>query len=332
MTKFIHQYNDQILPSVWQLLTQTAEIYVKVVVNENDPNPIENDQEDDELNNFITLVLQLFEFIHSIVEKHSFRTIVKSVLTDLVYISIVYMQITEEQIISWSDDPELYVDDFNGGDIGECSIRASSSQLLTSIGYEFGAEDLLPALSEALSRHVQVAEAEKDANNPNWWKINEASITAIASEKKFISEAKDEIKSKFNLHEYLAYIKTMLGLGGNGSGYQNDISPYLHGKSLWTLCNFADPSLNIYDRSTFQSILDCMSNNLNGGKPMTIQICAIRSLASLCEDLKKASDEQRNMVIEKLPIFLNFIIDIGPRAKGSVLSDVLSTISSVAAV
>lgn len=34
MSKFIFQYNAQILPPVWQLLTQTADIYVKVVVND----------------------------------------------------------------------------------------------------------------------------------------------------------------------------------------------------------------------------------------------------------------------------------------------------------
>lgn len=38
MAEFIFQYNSQILPPIWQLLTQTADIYVKVVVNESDTN------------------------------------------------------------------------------------------------------------------------------------------------------------------------------------------------------------------------------------------------------------------------------------------------------
>lgn len=38
MPEFIFQYNSQILPPIWQLLTQTADIYVKVVVNESDAN------------------------------------------------------------------------------------------------------------------------------------------------------------------------------------------------------------------------------------------------------------------------------------------------------
>lgn len=324
MSKFIHQYNDQILPPVWQLLTQTAEIYVKAVVNETDS---ENGQEDDELNNFITLVLQLFEFIHSIVEQHRFQTIVKTVLTDLVYISIVYMQISEEQVAAWSDDAELYVDDMSA-EIVECSIRVSSKDVLVNIGDEFGAEVLLPSISEALSRHVQVAEAEKNANNPHWWKIIEASVTAVGFLKKYIVETPEAKRKSFNLRDYLAYTKTMLGQGGNGNGYQGDVSPFLHGRCLWVLSKYAD----VYDRANLQAILDCMTNNLNGAKPMVVQISALRALFELCTDMKTASDEQRSMIIEKLPSFLNFITEIATRAKGSILIDVLSTISAVAAV
>ncbi|XP_031636369.1 importin-9 isoform X2 [Contarinia nasturtii] len=329
MSKFIYQYNDQILPPVWSLLTQTAEIYVKAVVNETDS--AENGQDDDELNNFITLVLQLFEFIHSIVEQHRFQSIVKSVLTDLVYISIVYMQITEEQATAWADDAELYVDDMCA-EVVECSIRVSSKDVLVNIGDEFGAEVLLPSINDALTRHVQVAEAEKNANNPHSWKIIEASVTAVGFLKKYIVDGTKENQKRFNLREYLAYTKTMLGQGGIvGTGYEGDVSPLLHGRCLWVLSKYADAAPDIYDRQQLQSILDCMTNNFNGAKPMVVQISAMRALFELCTGLKKASEEQRSMVIPHLPCFLNFITDIAIRAKGSILIDVLSTISAVAA-
>lgn len=323
MTKFVHQYNAQILPPVWQLLTQMADIYVKVIVNELDSNKVGND--DDELNNFVTLILQLFEFIHAIIEEKKFGSIVESVLIDLVYISIIYMQINEEQINFWSDDAEPYVDDFND-EIAECTIRVSSKEVLVALGTEFS-DFLLPALSEALSRHISVAEAEKNAGNKNWWKIVEASVVAVGSLKDTVLAATDEEKKKFNLKEYLMYVKTMLG---QGNGYQGDASPFLHGKCLWVLARYG--SVDIYDRPTLQAILDCIAANLSAEKPMPIQISAMRSLLEVCEGLKTASDEQRAMVVEKLPVFLNFIIEIAPKAKGSILSDVLLTISSVTSV
>lgn len=45
MQMFINQYTTQILPPIWQLLTQTADIYVKVVVNELEPDPFAQNDE-----------------------------------------------------------------------------------------------------------------------------------------------------------------------------------------------------------------------------------------------------------------------------------------------
>lgn len=132
--------------------------------------------------------------------------------------------------------------------------------------------------------------------------------------------------------EYLVYVKTMLGSGGTGSGYSNDVSPFLHGKCLWLLCRYADASADIYDRQTLREILDCVANNLSGTKPMTVQVSAMRALFELCQGLKTASDEQRAMVIEKLPRFINFITDIVTRAKNNILSELLLTIVAVTSV
>lgn len=326
MSKVVFEYNAQILPTVWQLLTQTADVYVKAIVNDNTAKAFDN-ADDDELTNFRNLVLQLIEFIHSIVEKKRFHQTIKPVLTDLVYIAIVYMQLTEEQIETWTDDAEAYVDDYNVEN-GECTIRVSSADILTNMADEFGGKALLPALNEALTRHVNVAEAEKSAGSPNWWKIIEASVTAVGSLKACVLDTEP---SKFNLKEYLVHVRTLLGSGGNGSGYQQDVSPFLHGKCLWLLCHYSDASADIYDRQTLQQILDCVANNLSSAKPMVVQISAMRSLYELSSNLKPASDEQRAMVIEKLPHFVSFITDIVTRAKNNILSELLMTIATVTA-
>lgn len=325
LSKFVYKYNTQILPAVWQLLTQTAEIYVKAVVNETDS--ANNGHEDDELNDFITLILQMFEFILAIVDQKRFHSILKPVLPDLMYISIVYMQITEEQANAWNDDSELYIDDLSE-EVFDTSIRISSKDVLVNIGNEFDTDILLP-LSDALTRHVQVAEAEKNVNNPHWWKIVEASVSAVGFLKKYIVEVPEDKQKTFNIRDYLMYTKTMLGQGGN-NGYQGDVSPFLHGRSLWIMSKFA--SANIYDRENLQTILDCMTSNFSHTKPMAVQISAIRALFEICNDLKAASDDQRLMIIEKLPSFLNFIPDIATRVKVNTLIEVLSTIGAVAAV
>lgn len=239
------------------------------------------------------------------------------------------MQLTEQQLETWNDDPELYVDDYNSENC-EGTIRVSSNDVLTNIGEEFGPKQLLPALSEALTRHVNVAEAEKAAQNPHWWKIIEATVSAVGSLKQYITQPKNQ--TQFNLKQYLTFVKTLLGRGGDGSGYQGDVSPYLHGKCLWVLSRFADVSEDIYDRQTLSDILNATANNLSNDKPMAIQIGAMRSLMELCQGLESSSEEQRAMVIEKLPRFINFITDIASRAKNNILSELLMTISTVISV
>lgn len=262
-------------------------------------------------------------------EKKIFRNTVKSVLTDLIYIAIVFMQITEEQIQKWADDAESYVDDYNF-DNSESTIRASSTDILLNISDDFSAKSYLPALSQAIERHINVAQAEKAAENPNWWKILESSITAVGTLKQFIIANMDD--SKFNLKQFLSFVQTQLGRGADGSGYQQDVSPYLHSKCLWVLARYSNTSVDIYDRQTLQGIIHCVSNNLQMDKTIHVQIAAMRALYELCRELRGATPEQRAMVIDKLPMFLNFITVIAPCAKNNIMSELLLTISVVTSV
>jgi hypothetical protein len=47
---------------------------------------------------FENLVFSIFEFVHALVDCHKFSKRVESVLTDLLYYLILFMQITEEQV------------------------------------------------------------------------------------------------------------------------------------------------------------------------------------------------------------------------------------------
>lgn len=65
---------------------------------------------------------------------------------------------------------------------------------------------MLPSLSEALTKHVAVADADRNSENPKWWKIHEASMLAVGSFKDLILEHED----KFNLTDYLTLVKNLL--------------------------------------------------------------------------------------------------------------------------
>lgn len=150
------------------------------------------------------MILQIFEFIHTIIESKKFKHNIKNVIPDLVYIMIIYMQITEDQIESWTDDAEKFVEDEDEEGV-DFSVRTSAQDILLSLTSEFEME-VLQGLSDALTKHVVVADSDRNAGKPFWWKIQESSMLAVGSFKDLILDN----EGKFNLMEYLNLIKNLL--------------------------------------------------------------------------------------------------------------------------
>jgi importin-9 len=164
MPKFIQPLMPTILPPIWSLLTQMADIYIKSIVNEGEVDPFGGDE--DEKAEFIRMILQIFELVHSIAESKKFKTLVKGVIADLIYVLILYMQITEEQIQTWFDDSEKFVEDEDEEGV-DYSIRTSGQDILARLGEEFE-EKFLIGLTKAITKLVALADAERNSGRPNW--------------------------------------------------------------------------------------------------------------------------------------------------------------------
>lgn len=138
MPKFIQPYMKQLLPVTWQLLTHVADTYVKVVVNETEPNnfPTERDSTpEDEMANFINMIVQIVDFIYTIIDSPRLCNTIFEVLPDLIYVMIIYLQISQEQLEGWDSDPEKFVEDMEEGI--EMNIRNACQQLLEVEEYRF---------------------------------------------------------------------------------------------------------------------------------------------------------------------------------------------------
>lgn len=262
MPKFIHNYMPRILPPIWHLLTTTADIYVKVDVNEIEQNPFSGNngvEDEDESNDYQTLILQIFELINSVIESRKFKSIIKEVLTDLTYITILYVQMTNEQVENWTDDTEKFVED-EDEDGSDFSIRVSAHDVLLNLGTEYQ-NKFLPCLSEAITKHVSVADAEQAAGNPNWWKIHEACMLAVGSFANLILEK----KTGFNLTEYLNLVKNLMHI---------ELSPFLSGRCLWVITRFVHS--DIFSSQMLNEILDAIQSSFGQERSMVLRISAIR--------------------------------------------------------
>ncbi|XP_036335819.1 importin-9 [Rhagoletis pomonella] len=314
MPKYIQPYMERVLPIIWQLLTQIADVYVKVTVNQIEPNPfpISESVEDDELTNFSTMIIQIFEFIQCIICTGKFRSVIKNVLTDLIYIVIVYIQVPEEQIEDWNEDPEKFVDDEEEGGV-ELTIRLCGQDVLSALCDELGTK-VLPALQEALGRHMNVAEAEKSARNPNWWKIQEACMVAVHSYRELILETEDQ----FDLLNYLTLVRNLLN-------YQD--SAHLVGRALWTLSTYSKSKL--YNPQMLEEILVATMQSLSSEKSIVLKISAVRAIHGFVQAHEKSEGDKRTLIQAKLPGFVDGILEIVPGCKSSVLTLILECLTTI---
>lgn len=261
--------------------------------------------------------MQMIEFIHAFVESQPFKENVKNVLTDLIYIMIVYMQIPQENLDDWSDNIDKFVEDCHDGIDGN-SMRVLCEDVLITISTDFG-ENTLSALNEALTRHINVADAEKSNGNPNWWKIHEASMTAVGLYRSLILQKPD----KFNITQYLNYVRNIVSSN-------QEQSPYLFGRCLCVLSRFSRS--DCYNDQTLAEILDNIGNSLSSDKPPYLRIYAIRSIVELCESLEHSSTDRCVLIVSKLGVFIDGIFTMLPISKNAVfllLIEALSTIVSV---
>lgn len=312
MPKFANQYLAAILPPIWQLLTQMADIYIKIVVNETEENPFVSNSDGDEGDDFTAMILQTFEFLHTIIEMKKYKGAVTNVLTDLIYIVILYMQMTEEQVQSWHDDPEKFVEDEDEQGI-DFTIRSIVTDVLLIIGQEYE-QKLLPCLSEALSKHIAVADADRNAGNPHWWKVYEASMLAVGSFKDLIVEN----EGKFDMAQYMNLVK-------NTMEYQ--VSPYLLGRCLWIFSRYCD--CNMYDQPTLQQVIDITINSMSPEKPTVLKITAARAIYGFCTNLRECNDERKTFLVPKLEQFFECLMPLFNHSQSTVQGLLLETLTAV---
>ncbi|KAI9548837.1 Importin 9, partial [Dissostichus eleginoides] len=266
---------QQILPIVWNTLTEIflnqMSTYVRTEVNytEEVDDPVDSDGE---VLGFENLVFSIFDFVHTLLENHKFKSTVKKALPELIYYVILYMQITEDQIKAWTANPQQFVED-EDDDTFSYSVRISAQDLLLAVAAEFQNESAA-ALAAAATRHLQEAEQAKNSGNEHWWKIHEACMLALGSVKTIITENVKNGRIQFDMHGFLAgVILADLNLAA--------ASPFLLGRALWAASRFTaamSPEL-------IQQFLQATVSGLHDSQPPSVRISGVRAIwgHTLCQ-------------------------------------------------
>uniref|UniRef100_A0A8C4GPV4 Importin 9 n=1 Tax=Dicentrarchus labrax TaxID=13489 RepID=A0A8C4GPV4_DICLA len=302
---------QQILPIVWNTLTESAALYP--LTTEVD-DPIDSDGE---VLGFENLVFSIFEFVHTLLENNKFKSTVKKALPELIYYVILYMQITEDQIKVWTANPQQFVED-EDDDTFSYSVRISAQDLLLAVAAEFQNESAA-ALAAAATRHLQEAEQAKNSGNEHWWKIHEACMLALGSVKTIITENVKNGRIQFDMHGFLAsVILADLNLAA--------ASPFLLGRALWAASRFTaamSPEL-------IQQFLQATVSGLHDSQPPSVRISAVRAIWGYCDQLKLS--ESTHVLQPFLPSILEGLVQLAAQFSSEVLTLVMETLCIVCTV
>ncbi|XP_075930627.1 importin-9 isoform X2 [Petromyzon marinus] len=306
---------QQILPIVWNTLTQSATIYVRTEVNfmEEASDPVDSDGE---VLGFENLVFSIFEFVHALLEAPRFRGTLRKALPDLIYYLILYAQITEEQVKVWTANPEQFVED-EDDDTLSYSVRISAQDMLLAIMAEFQG-DSAAALAAAATRHLQEAEQARNAGSSYWWKLHEACMLALGSVKDAVIDAVRSGKVQFDMDGFLTNVVL--------ADLSSSASPFLLGRALWSASRFA----SLMTPELVQRFLQATVSGLHDAQPPSVRISAVRAVWGYCDQLKQAGSVQ--VLRPFLPAVVEALVQLATHFTSDVLTLVMETLCVVCAV
>ncbi|KAF9590932.1 hypothetical protein IFM89_000477 [Coptis chinensis] len=111
---------------LWQTFVTSLKVYeISSIQGTNDPYSGNYDSEGEE-KSLEAFIIQLFEFLLTLVGSSRFVKVITKNVKELIYYIIAFMQMTEQQVHMWSSDANQYVAD---EDDGTYNCRASGKQL-----------------------------------------------------------------------------------------------------------------------------------------------------------------------------------------------------------
>ncbi|ELR21483.1 Importin beta domain containing protein [Acanthamoeba castellanii str. Neff] len=264
--KQLGPFLNGIVPQVWNSLVSALAIYEEFVV-EGDGIEAAQDEEG-EMRGLEMLIMLLLDFVQCLLSKKAFAQVFATSLPSLCALLISYMQITQNQLETWTDDPNEYVADED--DEIRFNARASCTHLLREIAQQFG-QAATQAIALGVGKRLQESVKQQQSGNRSWWKLREASVLAVGSTAEVLINA----PQGFDHHQFMAAILQ--------PDLQTTASPFLRGRALWCASQFSHAVAADKSLPFIQAAVASLQSQQD---PLPVKICACRALASYCPKLE----------------------------------------------
>ncbi|XP_033341884.2 importin 9 [Megalopta genalis] len=317
LPKYVTSFLPQMLPPIWKTLTQSAKFYQEGTVNGDGDEHDKEVDSDGVIINFNNLIIAIFEFVNSIVDRKRFSNLLDNLLEDVMYYLIIFMQITEDQIELWSTSPNQFVED---EDVFAYNVRISAQELLTAL-VNYSADKAINALCKVITRHIEATNALQNANgcgenNESWWKLRESSILALSKVKPAVVEKYASGMLQFDIIQFLA---TVVLATLNDSGAPS----LLLGRCLCVGGKYAE----IIPSPLNSQFLEATVNGLQENQPACIRISAVKAIYWFCEASNtETSIDMVNNIRSHLPAIFQGLFNLATQPSTEVLTLVMETL------
>ncbi|KAL2542771.1 ARM repeat superfamily protein [Abeliophyllum distichum] len=292
-----------IVGPLWQTFVSSLEVYERSSI-EGAEDPYDGSYDSDGAEKSLeSFVIQLFEFLLTIVGSPKFVKVVVNNVKELVYYTIGFLQMTEQQVHIWSLDANQYVAD---EDDNTYSCRVSGALLLEEVISSCGSEGI-EAVIDSAKRRISESQQGKDSGSPGWWRLREATFFALASVSEQLLQAEVSALDIGNILEQILTEDMATGVHE---------FPFLYARLFSSVAKFS----SVINHRVTEHFLYAAIKSLGMDVPPPVKVGACRALSrllpdadtgilhshvldlfsSLTELLNNASDETMHLVLETL--------------------------------
>ncbi|KAI7756242.1 hypothetical protein M8C21_007221, partial [Ambrosia artemisiifolia] len=296
----------EVLVPLWQTFVSSLAVYERSSIEGLEDayeGRYDSDGSETSLESFI---IQLFEFLLTIVGSKKFVKAFGNSVQDLVYYSVAFMQMTEQQVHAWSTDANQYVAD---EDENTYSCRVSGSLLLEEIVISCGIDGVYAILNAAKKR-LDESQQERGKGSAVWWRMREATLYALSSVSEQLLEVEVPGPSEVTLGNLLEQTLTEDMAAGVHE------FPFLYARMFSSVAKFS----SVINPGVIDHFLYAAIQAIGMDVPAPVKVGACRALSQLLPDtnrgipqphilalfssltelLKQASDETMHLVLETL--------------------------------
>ncbi|KAL8533500.1 hypothetical protein ACS0TY_009778 [Phlomoides rotata] len=292
-----------IVGPLWQTFVSSLKVYERASIEGAEDSYDGRYDSDGAEKSLESFVIQLFEFLLTVVGSPTFVKVVMSNVKELVYYTIGFLQMTEHQIHTWSLDVNLYVAD---EDDNTYSCRVSGSLLLAEILICCGMEGV-DAVIDSIERRISESQQQKDNGAPGWWILREATLFALASVSEQLLAAKDSAPKvaimleqiltddvATGVHDYpFLYARLFSSVAKFSSIMNNQVTEHFLYGAIKTVGMDVPPPVKVGACRALSQLLPDATSGI-------IQHHALDLFSSLVDLLKNASEETMHLVLETL--------------------------------